>query len=112
MARDDIEGIAQILSLVQINLTPLCSFRYMPSSEVLNDLYNNVESICSDLGVKITNIVEHIPNYCVYYYLQGGGNYSCIQFFITKDGFVSYAQPFSDLGNDDVILKEIIGRLG
>ena len=112
MAGDDIEGIAQILSLVQINLTPLCSFRYMPSSEVLNDLYNNVESICSDLGVKITNIVEHIPNYCVYYYLQGGGNYSCIQFFITKDGFISYAQPFSDLGNDDVILKEIIERLG
>ena len=112
MAGDNLEGIIPILSLIQVNLTPLCSFRYSPSSKVLKTLYNNVESICSDLDVKITNIVEHLPNYHVYYYLQGTGNYSCIQFFITKDGFISYAQPFSDLGNDDAILKEIIERLG
>ena len=111
MAGDNLEGIVQILSLIQVNLTPLCSFRYTPSSEVLATLYNNVESICSDLDVKITNIVEHLPNYCVYYYLQGTGSYSCIQFFITKDGFISYAQPFSDMGLDDDILKSVVEKL-
>lgn len=111
MAGDNLDGIVQILSRVQINLTPLCSFRYTPSTEVMRTLYNNVESICSDLDVKITNIVEHLPNYCVYYYLQGSGGYSCVQFFITKDGFISYAQPFSDMGLDDEVLKTFVERL-
>ena len=111
-AGDTSEGILRIMSLVQTNMTMLCSFRYVPSSDVLRELYNYVESICSELDVKITNIVEHLSNYNVYYYLQGSGKYSCIQFYITKDGFISYAQPFSDLGNDDPILKEVIERLG
>jgi hypothetical protein len=96
-AGDTSEGILRILSLVQTNMTILCSFRYVPSNELLRELYNYVESICSELDVKITNIVEHLSNYNVYYYLQGSGVYSCIQFYITKDGFISYAQPFSDL---------------
>ena len=111
-AGDTSEGILRILSLVQTNMTILCSFRYVPSNELLRELYNYVESICSDLDIKITNIVEHLSNYNVYYYLQGAGVYSCIQFYITKDGFISYAQPFSDLGSDDPILKEVIERLG
>lgn len=111
-AGDTSEGILRILSLVQTNMTMLCSFRYVPSSDVLRELYNYVESICSELDVKITNIVEHLSNYNVYYYLQCSGKYSCIQFYITKDGFISYAQPFSDLGSDDAILKEVIERLG
>ena len=109
---DTSEGIIRILSLMQTNMTMLCSFRYIPSNKLLRELYNYVESICSDLDIKITNIVEHISHYNVYYYLQGSGKYSCIQFYITKDGFISYAQPFSDLGNDDAILKEVIERLG
>lgn len=111
MACDKQDGIAQILSLIQLNFTSLCSFRYTPSNEVLNTLYNNMESICSDLDVKITNIVEHLPNCCVYYYLQGAGNYSCIQFFITKEGFISYAQPFSDIGLNDYVLKNVLNKL-
>ena len=110
-AGDSMEGIDQIFNIIQINLTPLCSFRYTPSSETLRTLYNCIESICSDNDVKITNIVEHLPSYCIYYYLQGSGNYSCIQFFVTKDGFISYAQPFSDEGLDDGILKSVIERL-
>lgn len=111
IALDNMDGIIQILSCLQINMTPLCSFRYNPSSEVLLTLYNNVESICSDLDVKITNIVEHLSSYCIYYYLQTSGSYACIQFFITKDGFISYAQPFSDEGLEDGILKGVVERL-
>ena len=61
--------------------------------------------------VKITNIVEHLSSYCIYYYLQTSGSYACIQFFITKDGFISYAQPFSDEGLEDGILKSVVERL-
>ena len=111
MAGDNLEGTIKILSLIQINLTPLCSFRYVPTTEVLSTLYNNMESICSDLDVRITNIVEHLPNYCVFYYIQGAGSYSWIQFFMTKDGFISYAQPFSDLGLDDNVLKSVVDKL-
>ena len=111
IALDNMDGIIQILSCMQINMTPLCSFRYYPSSEVLLTLYNYVESICSDLDVKITNIVEHLSSYCIYYYLQTSGSYACIQFYITKDGFISYAQPFSDLGSDDEALIKVIEHL-
>ena len=110
-AGDNSKGILRLLSLLQTNMTMLCSFRYNPSNDVLKVLYNHVESICSDLEIKITNIVEHIPDYCVYYYLQGSGSYSCIQFYIKKDGFISYAQPFSDMGTDDEILKSVVERL-
>lgn len=112
IAGDNSEEIMKILSLMQTNMTMLCSFRYVPTSDVLQTLYNHMESVCSDLDINITNIVEHLPNYCVYYYLQGSGLYSCIQFFITKDGFISYAQPFSDLGCDDDILKKVVNQLG
>jgi len=37
--------------------------------------------------------------------------YSCIQFFITKDGFISYAQPFSDMGTDDDVLRKVLEKL-
>lgn len=110
-AGDSSDGIIKILSLIQTNMAMLCSFRYNPSSETLWTLYHKMESICSDLGVKITNIVEHLPNYSVYYYLQGSGSYSCIQFYIKKDGFISYAQPFSDMGGDDDILKKVVDQL-
>jgi hypothetical protein len=104
-------NMTRILSLMQTNMVMLCSFRYIPSNIVLQNLYNYVESICSDLDVKITNIVEHLSEYCVYYYFQCSGSYSCIQFYITKDGFISYAQPFSDLGSDDEILIKVINQL-
>lgn len=110
-AGDNTDGVIKILSLIQTNMAMLCSFRYNPSNELLQTLYNKMESICSDLDVKITNIVEHLPNYCVYYYLQGSGTYSCIQFYLTKDGFISYAQPFSDMGSDDDILKKVVDQL-
>ena len=42
IALDNMDGIIQILSCLQVNMTPLCSFRYNPSSEVLLTLYNNV----------------------------------------------------------------------
>lgn len=111
IAGDVLKGTDQIFSLMQINMTPLCSYRYTPSTKVLNALYNNLESICSDLNVKITNIVEYLPNYCVYYYFQGSGSYSWIQFFITKDGFISYAQPFSDMGTEDDTLRKVLEKL-
>lgn len=104
-------SMTRILSLIQTNMTMLCSFRYIPSNAVLQNLYNYVESICSDLDVKITNIVEHLSEYCVLYYLQCSGSYSCIQFYITKDGFISYAQPFSDLGSDDGLLTTVVERI-
>ena len=104
-------SMTRVLSLIQTNMTMLCSFRYIPSNAVLQNLYNYVESICSDQDVKITNIVEHLSEYCVFYYLQCSGSYSCIQFYITKDGFISYAQPFSDLGSDDELLAKVVERI-
>ena len=101
-------NMTRILSLMHTNMVMLCSFRYIPSNTVLQNLYNYVESICSDLDVKITNIVEHLSEYCVCYYLQCSGSYSCIQFYITKDGFISYAQPFSDLGSEDELLSKVV----
>lgn len=101
----------KLLSLMQIRVTPLCSFRYVPYTATLRTLYNQVSSICSDLKVTITNIVEHLTHYYVCYYFQGSGNYACIQFYINKDGFINHAQPSSDLGTEDEILNKIIERL-
>lgn len=111
MANDSSEESSEILSLLQVNMTSLCSYRYEPSSLPLMTLYNTMESLCSEYGVKITNIVEYPSKYFVRYYLQTDSTFAYIQFFFSIKGFITYAQPFASLGADDLLLKKLTDKI-
>jgi hypothetical protein len=86
-------------------------FDYSSSHKVLVDLHAKMRSICDELGVSITNIVEDIKQYNVVYFLKTTGKYSYIKFFFDKNMFVTYGHPYSDIEAEDVLLNEIIAKL-
>ena len=86
-------------------------FNYIPSLEQFSVLYTNMLSICDDLKVTITNIVEHKSQYFVVYYLKTSGKFSQIIFYFKSNGFITHAMPSSDLGEEDSKMVELINRL-
>lgn len=79
---------------------------YTPSTIVLEELYSNIQSICLDLDIYISNVVENLTNNYINYYFLSGNYYSNIQFYINKDGNLTKALPkTNDIINDIKFLK-------
>ena len=64
------------------------------------------------IDIAITNIVEDISQYNVTYYLKTSGYFSQIKFYFNDKNFITYCQPGSDIGVEDVLLNELINKLG
>ena len=68
-------------------------------------------SICDDLDITITNIVEHSGQFYVAYYLKTSARFSQILFYFKNNGFITHAMPSSELGANDVKMTELIKKL-
>lgn len=110
-ALDASENSNTILEALQSEECYTYQFDYLPSHKVLGDLHAKMRSICDELGVSITNIVEDIKQYNVVYFLKTTGKYSYIKFYFDKNMFVTYGHPYSDIEAGDVLLNEIIKKL-
>ena len=86
-------------------------FKYTPSDEIHERLYNMVRSACDGLSVQITNVVEHPEQYNVVYYMRTSGTYSYFKVYLDKNGFVTYATPMSMLGVEDNELAAVINEI-
>lgn len=86
-------------------------FKYTPSDEIHERLYNMVRSACDGLSVQITNVVEHPEQYNVIYYMRTSGTYSYLKVYLDKNGFVTYATPMSMLGAEDNELAAVINEI-
>lgn len=84
---------------------------YTPSSEALRHLFAKMVSACDDLNIRITNIVEHTPQYHVGYYLKTSGRFSQILFYFNSNQTITHALPSSDMGMDDNKLQNLIQAL-
>lgn len=84
------------------------SIDYIPSNETFRILHNKLMSICEDLDIKVTNIVEHLSQYYISYYLKTSGKFSQILFYFKGNKAITHALPSSDLGADDEKLKKLI----
>ena len=84
---------------------------YEPDSKALKDLYFIVMCVCSELGIKIMNIEENQNNYFVNYHLKTSGCFSFLKFYWDINLRITHVTPFSDLGTDDELLKELIQKL-
>lgn len=86
-------------------------FDYTPSDEIYQQLYNFIRSICDDLNIPITNVIENKERYNVVYYFRTMNTISYIKVYINASGFITYAQPMSLLGNEDNELKIMIEKI-
>ncbi len=84
---------------------------YIPSSEAFATLYKKMLSVCDDMDVKITNIVEHLPQYYICYYLKTSGKFAQILFYFNGNQAITHALPSSDLGAEDEKLTTLIQAL-
>ena len=81
-----------------------------PKFESLRKLHARMVSLCDELDITITNVVEH--DWHLAYYMRTSAHYASIEFYFNKDGFIKYGKPISALGNDDEKLATLIERMG
>lgn len=84
------------------------SLDYIPSTEAFKQLYEKMLSACDDADITITNIVEHIQQYYVAYYLKTTGRFSQILFYFDKNKVISHAIPSSELGANDEKMQKLV----
>lgn len=89
----------------------LYSIDYNPSSEAFSVLYKKILSVCDDMDITITNIVEHLPQYYISYYFKTSGKYSQILFYFKGNQAITHAPPSSDMGVEDEKLLKLIQAL-
>lgn len=83
-------------------------FDYIPTANQMAVLYSTMLSICDDLEITLTNIVEHTAQFFVAYYLKTSAKFAQILFYYNKDGYITHALPSSELGVNDVKMTELI----
>ena len=86
-------------------------FSYTPANQNLSDLYSKIQSVCDSNGITIINIVEHLNNYKVAYYLQTDAYYAYLDVCVNKYGQITYICPRSELGQDDTKLALLVEEL-
>lgn len=84
---------------------------YIPTANQMTVLFSTMLSICDDLDITITNIVEHSGQFYVAYYLKTSARFSQILFYFKNNGFITHALPSSELGVNDGKMVELIKKL-
>lgn len=82
---------------------------YKPSKAFLSKMYSRIQSICLDLDILITNVVE--DKYFVNYYFVTDSICSYIQFYFGDNGCFTTAMPKTFNCIDDAKLKILIYKL-
>lgn len=84
---------------------------YKASNKVREELYQRMISVCEEVGVAITNIIEDPSGYAVLYHLKTDALYATIKFTNGADNALGVAMPQSELAENDEKLKYIIENL-
>lgn len=95
------------------NQTIKINFRlnYSPTLSVLDELYSAMQSICEEINVAITNVIEFVNNNYVIYFLQTDSISSNIQFYFNKNEQMTVAMPKTYKCDDDKKLKLLLTKL-
>ena len=86
-------------------------YSYVPSNQNLSDLFSRIQSACDENGITIVNVVEHLNNYKVAYYLQTDAYYAYLEVCVNKHGQITYISPRSEMGQGDEKLVHLVEAL-
>ena len=84
---------------------------YQPSSLIFEELYSFIQSICLELEIYISNIVESIENNYINYYFISDNYYSNIQFYFNKEGNLTKALPKTNNIEKDIKFSKLLTKL-
>ena len=82
---------------------------YRPAQQSLKTLHARMVSLCDEIGITITNVVD--KQWKLVYYMKASGIYASLTFNYNKKGSINYGSPLSDFGQDDVKLQQLIDKL-
>ena len=100
-----------ILSLINTPEPTVFPFSYSPSNTSFRDLHSKVQSICDECGISIVNVVEHLNNYKINYYLQTSALFAYLVIFFNGKGVITYIAPYSEIGKQDTKLTQLVEAL-
>ncbi|MBO5699442.1 MAG: AAA family ATPase [Bacteroidaceae bacterium] len=100
-----------ICTLLNSERAMLEDYKYTPSSDSHAQLHRFIKAACDTVGVTISNVVEHLKEYCVHYYFYTSNTFAYLKVYIDAKGFVSYAKPMSLLGNEDTDFVKLIEEI-
>lgn len=83
---------------------------YEASQPGLADFYQRLLSACVDEGVAVTNVVEHLDNYYVVFYLKTDARFALLQVY-HKSGVLTAVMPKSEQGTADEKLNRILEKI-
>ena len=84
---------------------------YQPSSLIFEELYSFIQSICLELEIYISNIVESIEKNYINYYFISDNYYSNIQFYFNKEGNLTKALPKTNNIEKDIKFSNLLTKL-
>ena len=102
-----------ILHLVinKANVSPNYILYYNPSTRICRSLYNRIQSLTEEYGIKIVSIIEDLSKYKVIYNLITDARFATVVFYINEKGFITTAVSNSELGDDDTKLKFLLNNI-
>lgn len=86
------------------------NINYKPSEKALENLWQVMSSLCDLCGIQIVNVSEDLPKYMIIYHLLTEARFATMVFYYSN-GMLTYAQGNSELGNEDVKLKQLIAMM-
>lgn len=101
----------EVLSILNSPYKFTYNIQYNPSLAILEELYNWMQTICENLDIQITNVLEFPQNYFVQYFLKTDEKCAYIQFYYNNKNQLTRAIPKSTAGKDDIKLKLLIEEL-
>lgn len=83
---------------------------YEASQSGMGDFYQRLLSACVDESVAVTNVVEHLDNYYVVFYLKTDARFALLQVY-QKNGILTAVMPKSEQGAADEKLNRILEKI-
>lgn len=84
---------------------------YHPSTSIFEELFSNIQSICLELEIYISNVVESVENNYINYYFLSDKYYSTIQFYFNKEGHLTKALPKTNDIENNIKFSKLLTKL-
>ena len=111
VSKNQDENVQEISALLNKGDEYFLNCTYSPSTDALSDLYAMILSACDEEDIIITKVKEIIDKYKVLYFFYLDRRFCYIEFFVNKNGMVTYAQPRSPLGEGDEKFIRLLSKI-
>lgn len=99
------ERLQSLLNATQEQKSEYSPLLYEPTTNAAQFLYDLMVQACANADAKIVGVSEDLAQYRIVYCLQTSGQYAWLNIFVTAKGMISYIAPYSDIQDDEKLIK-------